>query len=340
MRGAAAHQRTVQHEQQYGDEQRHARGDGGQRLLRSCRQRQELERTARAGRRSGGRRAATHEPPSRRPSPSGLLASSAGTPSSAASPSQRLAQRPEVQRQEQREREARDAMDDERPPTAGWSPCDRKSLRTLACRFIARQPARSARSPSASSASAERREREVDAAAPQARPLARRSRAGRSAHARRPRRRTRVERRPGDRCRAMRARIVGRRQSAADRVDHRREVHDDAGARARTRSRAARPTAAPRPRALDDPGRTARPRSRMHPRSSSPFSSAGTRRASGPAIDAVGARCFGQRSVQLACVWQAWQPASPATACRRSRLRAVAQSLTSVHARLSAAGPR
>ena len=29
---------------------------------------------------------------------------------------------------------------------------------------------------------------------------------------------------------------------------------------------------------------------------------------------AVGEICFGQRSVQLMCVWQEWQPASPATA--------------------------
>jgi hypothetical protein len=59
-----------------------------------------------------------------------------------------------------------------------------------------------------------------------------------------------------------------------------------------------------------------------------------------PAIDAVGASCFGQRSVQLWCVWHAWQPASPATAASRS-LRAPSRgSLTRVHARFRAAGPR
>ena len=44
-----------------------------------------------------------------------------------------------------------------------------------------------------------------------------------------------------------------------------------------------------------------------------------------PAMPAVGESFFGQCSVQLMCVWQEWQPASPATA--RSRSRDVALSL-------------
>jgi hypothetical protein len=49
-----------------------------------------------------------------------------------------------------------------------------------------------------------------------------------------------------------------------------------------------------------------------------------------PAIDTVGASCFGQRSVQLWCVWQAWHSASPATAASRSRRAPSRGSLTSV----------
>ena len=37
-----------------------------------------------------------------------------------------------------------------------------------------------------------------------------------------------------------------------------------------------------------------------------------------PAIDSVGAMPLGQRSVHEPCVWQLWQPASPATARSRS----------------------
>ena len=59
-----------------------------------------------------------------------------------------------------------------------------------------------------------------------------------------------------------------------------------------------------------------------------------------PAIDAVGEICFGQRSVQLTCVWQLWQPASPATARNRSERAPSRTSLINVHARFSAAGPR
>src|SRR5207244_6918385 len=59
-----------------------------------------------------------------------------------------------------------------------------------------------------------------------------------------------------------------------------------------------------------------------------------------PAIAAVGARCFGHHVVHEPCVWHAWQPASPATARIRSRPAVSRASLISVHARLSAAGPR
>src|SRR5437868_14487181 len=59
-----------------------------------------------------------------------------------------------------------------------------------------------------------------------------------------------------------------------------------------------------------------------------------------PAIAAVGARCFGHHCVHDPCVWQAWQPASPATARKRTRPPTSRASLTSVHARLSAAGPK
>ena len=37
-----------------------------------------------------------------------------------------------------------------------------------------------------------------------------------------------------------------------------------------------------------------------------------------PAMDAVGDKSFGHRSVQVDCVWHAWQPASPATAASRA----------------------
>ncbi len=59
-----------------------------------------------------------------------------------------------------------------------------------------------------------------------------------------------------------------------------------------------------------------------------------------PAIEAVGLSAFGQSVRQLSWLWQAWQPASPATARRRSGWPSSRTSLTSVQARLSAAGPR
>ena len=54
-------------------------------------------------------------------------------------------------------------------------------------------------------------------------------------------------------------------------------------------------------------------------------------------MERVGERCFGQRSVQLTWVWQAWQPASPETARSRSRFSFSRTSLKSVQARFSAA---
>ena len=59
-----------------------------------------------------------------------------------------------------------------------------------------------------------------------------------------------------------------------------------------------------------------------------------------PAIDPVGSSDLGQCSAQLRWLWQAWQPASPVTAASRSLLPVSRTSLTSVQARLSAAGPR
>ena len=59
-----------------------------------------------------------------------------------------------------------------------------------------------------------------------------------------------------------------------------------------------------------------------------------------PAIEAVGLSCCGQSSWQDWCEWQAWQPPVAATACRRSPVAPSRTSFTSVHARLSAAGPR
>src|SRR3954469_22831643 len=59
-----------------------------------------------------------------------------------------------------------------------------------------------------------------------------------------------------------------------------------------------------------------------------------------PAIEKVGDSAFGQNSVQLMWLWQEWQPASPDTAARRSSWPRSRTSLTSVQARLSAAGPR
>ena len=57
-------------------------------------------------------------------------------------------------------------------------------------------------------------------------------------------------------------------------------------------------------------------------------------------MERVGESSFGQSFVQLMSVWQEWQPASPATAARRSPFAPSRASFTSVHARLSAAGPR
>ncbi len=55
---------------------------------------------------------------------------------------------------------------------------------------------------------------------------------------------------------------------------------------------------------------------------------------------AVGESRFGQRSVQLMWVWQLWQPASPATARSRSRVRVVPFVLDERPRAVSAAGPR
>ncbi len=59
-----------------------------------------------------------------------------------------------------------------------------------------------------------------------------------------------------------------------------------------------------------------------------------------PAIEAVGLRRCGQSSWQDWCEWQAWQPPEAATACKRTAFAPSRTSFTSVHARLSAAGPR
>ena len=57
-------------------------------------------------------------------------------------------------------------------------------------------------------------------------------------------------------------------------------------------------------------------------------------------MPSVGESAFGQRSVQLMCVWQARLASSPATARRRAPCAVSRASLTSVQARFSAAGPR
>ena len=73
---------------------------------------------------------------------------------------------------------------------------------------------------------------------------------------------------------------------------------------------------------------------------SSPRTAALATRRFRPAMPSVGAMCFGQRSVHDPCVWHAWQPASPATARSRSVCCTSRTSLTSVHDRFNAAGPR
>src|SRR3989454_10166177 len=113
------------------------------------------------------------------------------------------------------------------------------------------------------------------------------------------------------------------RKSALHRVDDRDEVNDHA----QREQRGAR--------ALRDPEQALG--FRAH---SSPFRTEPRTALLRPEIAAVGDRPIGQRSVQLMWVWQAWQPASPATARRRSIVAASRSSLTSVQARLSAAGPR
>src|SRR2546422_1294806 len=113
------------------------------------------------------------------------------------------------------------------------------------------------------------------------------------------------------------------RESALHRVDDRDEVNDHA----QREQRGAR--------ALRDPEQALG--FRAH---SSPFRTEPRTALFRPEIPAVGARPIGQRSVQLMCVWQAWQPASPATARRRSCFTTSRSSLTRVQARLSAAGPR
>src|SRR5438034_7926762 len=89
-------------------------------------------------------------------------------------------------------------------------------------------------------------------------------------------------------------------KSALHRVDDRDEVNDHA----QREQRGAR--------ALSDPEQALG--FRAH---SSPFRTEPRTALLRPEIAAVGARPIGQRSVQLMCVWQAWQPASPATAPRR-----------------------
>src|SRR5262249_1766929 len=59
-----------------------------------------------------------------------------------------------------------------------------------------------------------------------------------------------------------------------------------------------------------------------------------------PAIEAWGLRRGGKSSGQDWCEWQAWKPPEAATACKRSAFPPSRTSFTSVHARLSAAGPR
>src|SRR5262249_11820780 len=70
---------------------------------------------------------------------------------------------------------------------------------------------------------------------------------------------------------------------------------------------------------------------------SSPFRSARAVSRFRPAIERVGSSDFGQWARQFSWVWQAWQPASPATRARRSLWPRSRTSVIKVQARLSAA---
>src|SRR5260221_2178598 len=132
----------------------------------------------------------------------------------------------------------------------------------------------------------------------------------------------RIEREPAGAA-ARAGEDCGRRETTAYRIDDGDQVHRDA----KSQHRGAR--------ALRDPERGLGAVIHSVP-STAAFATVRFR----PAMAAVGERCFGQRSVQLMCVWQAWQPASPATACSRALLAVSRLSRTRVQARLSAAGPR
>src|SRR6516162_9825842 len=73
---------------------------------------------------------------------------------------------------------------------------------------------------------------------------------------------------------------------------------------------------------------------------SSPLSQASVLARLRPAMDAVGLSACGLCSWQDWCEWQEWQPPEAATALSLSGFAASRSSLSSDHARLSAAGPR
>src|SRR5204862_2962692 len=85
-------------------------------------------------------------------------------------------------------------------------------------------------------------------------------------------------------------------QATLHRVDNGHQVHDHA----QREHHSTRP--------LQHPKKRFAPETHSSPRSAA-LATARFR----PAIPAVGEICFGQRSLQLTCVWHAWQPASPAT---------------------------
>src|SRR6185295_9344170 len=111
----------------------------------------------------------------------------------------------------------------------------------------------------------------------------------------------RIERSPADAAARSRQNLVGG-EAAAHRKNHRREMNDDADAE------------------HGGTGTLHEPQQRLPARGCHVISPAKAARVTArfnPAIEAVGARCLGQRSLQLWCVWQAWHPASPATAASR-----------------------
>ena len=246
---------------------------------------------------------------------------------------ERLRQHEEVHGQEQRQRDAGNAMHDERP-VAGMAARARVVARACVGAMASRR--RQDRSPSSRGQrahgvepAAEQHQRE---AAPSTTSAARpRSPSHSSAIARKPSgawiatatTKTRVERRP------QRARVHARddrvrRQAVAHRVDDRREMHDDAE-REHGRRRALQHEAPRRVARIAVPAPTSRASRRARPRVTVALSARPARRAASvrrSTPSATGAS--GSARVHDWCVWHAWQPASPATARSRATPRAVA----------------